>query len=190
MEQLSLPLVENAKTLSERGSVLTKLVPLLEHAVLLEPTLQILDELGCACPEGRIELLNAAWDPDRPRSVAEVSLDLAVDRRDRERRKINTAVELEPVDRVDQPDRADLDEILELLAPADVAPSQLPYEREVLSDQAVARRRVSALVVRAEEPSRCVATGGSPRRAPAPSCGSPPLRRSGRDTRALRGLTE
>ena len=44
MEQLSFALVENAEALSERGSVLTKLVTLLEHAVLLEPVLQILDE--------------------------------------------------------------------------------------------------------------------------------------------------
>jgi hypothetical protein len=77
-----------------------------------------------------------------------VPLDLAVDRGNREGRKINTPVELESVDRVDQPDRADLDKVLELLAPADVAPRQLPHEWEVLSDQSVPRRRVAALVIR------------------------------------------
>ncbi len=117
VEQLSLALVEYPEALGERGSVLSELVALLEYAVLAGPVLEILDELRGVSSERWIELLNAAGDPDRPCSIAEVPLDLAVDRRDRERREINTAIELEPVDRVDQPDRADLDEILELLAP-------------------------------------------------------------------------
>jgi hypothetical protein len=77
-----------------------------------------------------------------------VPLDLAVDRGNREGRKINTPVELEPVDRVDQSDRADLDKVLELLAPAHVAPRELPHEWEVLLDQSVARGRVATLVIR------------------------------------------
>jgi hypothetical protein len=135
--------------------------------------------------EGWIELLNAAGDPDRPCSVAEMPLDLAVDGRDRERCEINTAVELESVDCVDEPDRADLDEILELLPAAHVAAGQLPYEWEVLPDQAVAGRGVPALVIRVEQPSRRVAARGRSRSAPAPACGSSPLRRCRRVTRAL-----
>ena len=44
-------------------------------------------------------------------------------------------LEVEAVDRLDQPDRADLDEVLELLAAVRVAPGERADERHVLLDQ-------------------------------------------------------
>src|SRR5437868_308108 len=78
-------------------------------------------------------------------------LDLADDVRRRVGRQLDAAVEVEPVDRLDQPDRADLDEILELLAAIRVAPRQRAHERHVLLDQLLARLEIAVLVVAAQE---------------------------------------
>ena len=59
--------------------------------------------------------------------------------------------EVEAVDRLDQPDRADLDEIVELLAAVRVAPRERANERHVLLDQLLARRQVALLVVAAQQ---------------------------------------
>ena len=87
----------------------------------------------------------------RPRLVPEVASDLADDRRHRIRRQLDPALEVEAVDRLDQPDRADLDEILDLLAPARVARGQRAHERQHLLDEPVARRSVAVLVIGAQQ---------------------------------------
>src|ERR1051325_8033127 len=67
------------------------------------------------------------------------------------RAQLGAAVEGEAVDRLDQPDRADLDEILELLATVRIPARKRPHERHVLLDQLLARLDVSLLVVAAQE---------------------------------------
>ena len=84
----------------------------------------------------------------RPAAVAEVALDLADDRRHGVRLERHAAVEVEAVDRLDQPDRADLDQVVERFALAGIAAGDRPHERHVLFDQLVARPLVAFLVVR------------------------------------------
>jgi hypothetical protein len=74
-----------------------------------------------------------------------VLLDLAANRRDRERAELRPAGGVEAVDRVDQPDGADLDQVLQPLTAVGVAPSEHADEREVELDHALARRRVPRL---------------------------------------------
>src|SRR4051794_10111424 len=78
-------------------------------------------------------------------------LDLADDVRRRVRRQLDAAIEVETVDGLDQADRPDLDEILELLATVGVAPRQRADERHVLLDQLLARVQIPVLVVAAEQ---------------------------------------
>src|SRR5579864_1651873 len=101
--------------------------------------------------ELHVQLLQAARHADGPALVAEVTLDLADDVRRRIRRQLDASLEIEPVDRLDQPDRADLDEILELLAAVRVAARERPHERHVLLDQLLARMQVALFVVLAQE---------------------------------------
>src|SRR5712691_7631386 len=134
----------------------------LEHLLLLDPgrLRQLGDRRRAAELDGQlldeareldVELLEPARDADRPALVAEVALDLADDVRRRIGRQLDAAVEVEAVDRLDQPDRADLDEVLELLAAVAVAARERADERHVLLDQLLARGQVALLVVAAEE---------------------------------------
>ena len=84
------------------------------------------------------QLLEPPRHPDRPALVAEVALDLADDRRGGVRRELDAALGLEPVDRLDQPDRADLDQVLEGLAAVAEAAGAVLDQREVEVDQVVA----------------------------------------------------
>src|SRR5262249_54030378 len=59
--------------------------------------------------------------------------------------------EVEAVDRLDQPDRADLLDVFERLAAAGVAASKRPHQQEVAADQLLARARVAVLVVATEQ---------------------------------------
>src|SRR5918996_3120364 len=98
-----------------------------------------------------VQLLEPTRDAHRPALVAEVALDLADDVRRGVGGELDAALDVEAVDRLDEPDRADLDEVLELLAAVRVAPRQRPHERHVLLDQLLARSEVQVLVVAAEE---------------------------------------
>ena len=92
--------------------------------------------------------------------------DLADDRRHGVRRKLDTLLELEAVDRLDEADRADLDEVLRRLSTSRVAVCQRADERHQLLHEPVARLYVAVLEVRDEE--RALITGGhvsAPRRA-------------------------
>jgi len=104
-------------------------------------------QLGGACSERDVQLLEPARNPDRRCSISEMPLDLADDVRNCVGRQIDAAVELEPVDRVDQSDRADLYKIVVLLTPACKAPGKLADKREVLVDQLLAGPEVSMSVV-------------------------------------------
>src|SRR5581483_6408981 len=94
-----------------------------------------------------VQLLEAARDAHGPAAVAEVPLDLADDVRRRVGRQLDAAGQVEAVDRLDQADRADLDQVVELLAAVRVAPRERADERHVLLDQPLARREIAALVV-------------------------------------------
>src|SRR5207253_2154394 len=86
-----------------------------------------------------VELLQSTRHAHRPALVAEVPLDLADDVRRRVRRQLDAALEVETVDRLDQADGSDLDQILELLAAVRIAPREGANERHVLLDQLLPR---------------------------------------------------
>src|SRR2546430_989863 len=80
-----------------------------------------------------------------------MSFDLADDVRRGVRRQFDAAVEVEAVDRLDQADCADLDEILELLAAVRVAPRERTDKRHVLLDELLSRLEIALLVVATEQ---------------------------------------
>src|SRR5262249_28790854 len=144
------------------GAVRASALERLEHLLLLHPGFlgdlgdrgraaelhgQLLDEAGQL--DG--ELLEPARHAHRPALVAGVPRDPAYDVRRRVGRQLDAAVEVEAVDRLDQADGADLDEVVELLAAVGVAPGERADERHVLLDQLVPGGEVSLLVVAAQE---------------------------------------
>src|SRR5207245_4211058 len=66
--------------------------------------------------DGLVKLLQAAREPDGGALVSEVSLDLAGDGERGERGEFETEVRVEAVDRLDQPEVAHLDDVVERLA--------------------------------------------------------------------------
>ena len=76
---------------------------------------------------------------ERPGAIAEVPLDLADDRRHCVGRELHLALRVEALDREEQADRADLDQILLRLAAARVARREALDERHVPLDELVAR---------------------------------------------------
>ena len=137
LERLEHELLLDAGSLGELGN--RRRAPELDGLVL--------DDLR----ELDVQLLEAARNAHGPALVAEVALDLADDVRRRVRRQLDAAVDVEAVDRLDQADAADLDEVVELLAPVGVAAGERADEREVLLDQLLARGEVALLVVAAQQ---------------------------------------
>ena len=107
---------------------------------------QRLGELGGRRADLHPQLLEPPRHPDRPALVAEVALDLADDRRRRVRRELDAARRLEAVDGLDQPDRADLDQVLERLAAVAEASRAVLDQRQVQVHQRVAERICARLV--------------------------------------------
>ena len=97
------------------------------------------------------ELLHAPRHVDAPRAVAEVAADLADDRRHGVGGELDAPLEVESVDRLDQADRSDLDEVVDRLAAARVASRERAHERHHLLDQPVACSAVAGRAVRLEE---------------------------------------
>ena len=91
----------------------------------------------------------------RRAAVADVALHLAGDRGHGEGGELVAAVGVVALDRVEQTDRARLEQIVELGAGAAVAARERLDEREVELDEAVSRTRVAALAVGHQQ-----ATGG------------------------------
>ena len=94
-----------------------------------------------------VELLQPARDGDGPDAVPEVPPELADDGREDVGDELDIAIEVEAVDRLDQPDGRDLDEIVELLTAPRVPSRKRPDERHEVHDQLVAgawRRRARA----------------------------------------------
>jgi hypothetical protein len=71
--------------------------------------------------ESQAELLEPTRDVHSPRLVAEVPPDLSDDRGDCVTCEIHSTVDVEAVDGLDEPDRADLNEILERFPSTGVA---------------------------------------------------------------------
>ena len=65
--------------------------------------------------------------------------------------QLDVSIEVEAVDRLDQPDRGDLDEIVELLAAPGVPSRERPDERHEVQDQVVAGLRVAVLAPGAQK---------------------------------------
>ena len=77
---------------------------------------ELLRELAHRRPEPQVQLLSTARRPDRPGLVAKVALQLAFDRRGRERGELEIATGIETFDGFEQPDEGHLFQIIELFA--------------------------------------------------------------------------
>ena len=95
---------------------------------------------------GQVEFLKPARDLDRPAFVAEVAFDLAHDRRGRVGRELDAARGVEAIDRLDQTERSDLDQVLERLAAVGELDREIAHEIEIGNDQVVAQAVVRELV--------------------------------------------
>ncbi|HEX2427575.1 MAG TPA: hypothetical protein VHI53_06585 [Gaiellaceae bacterium] len=83
--------------------------------------------------------------------------DRAANRRDGEGGEIVAALAIETIDRLDQPDGANLDEVLQALATMGELPSDGSDERQVELDESLAERRVTRSLVRTHDEPRVVA---------------------------------
>jgi hypothetical protein len=81
-----------------------------------------------------------------------VALELADDRRHRVGREVAAAVGVEAVDRVDEADARDLDEVVERLGAAVVAAGEPAGERQEALDELIAGGDVAEAGVPAEQP--------------------------------------
>ena len=80
-----------------------------------------------------------------------MALELAEDGRDGERRERRLARRVEAVDRLQQAERRDLDQVVELLPAALVAARELAGERQEARDELLARGRIALAVVADEQ---------------------------------------
>ncbi len=103
---------------------------------------QLLGQLVPRLGEVEPQLLKAPRHPDRPGGVTEEALDLADDRRHRERGEFHTAVGLEAVDRLDQTYRADLDDVLHRFAAGTEPGRGELHQRQIQLDQSVPYIRI------------------------------------------------
>jgi hypothetical protein len=92
-----------------------------------------------------------ARDAHRLRAVAQVPPDLAHDGGDGIRREGGAATRVVPVDRLDQPDRSDLSQVLEVLPAAGEPLRERPDERQVQLNQPSAGIVVSILTPGSQE---------------------------------------
>src|SRR5947208_4871913 len=97
------------------------------------------------------ELLEVAWDPYRPGPVTEMALELAQDRRDGVAGEGDVAIGVEAVDRLDEPERRDLEEVLERLLGALVAARELARQRQEALDERLARGGVALALLAQKE---------------------------------------
>ena len=132
--------------------------------------------LGDAVDADR-HLLQVARDADGPALVAEVALELAEDGGHRERGEGGRPVRLEPVDRLQQAQRGDLDEVVERLAAALVAPRELARERQEACDERFPGRGVAVPVIALEKPPVLARRAARSSSAARICCARPPVRR-------------
>src|ERR1700694_5916624 len=89
--------------------------------------------------DAQVEFMEPARHFDRPAFVTEIPLDLADDRRRRIGGELDSALEIEAVDRFEQTDRADLDEVVERLAAVRELDREITHQIEVRDDELGAR---------------------------------------------------
>ena len=90
-----------------------------------------------------VELLDAPRGPNGPSAVSKVTLELPDDRPGREGREFHSTLGIEAVDRLDERERAHLDEVVIRLAPVDEPSRQVLCEPEVRLYEPAARIAVS-----------------------------------------------
>ena len=113
--------------------------------------MEVKRELGDGAVDLQRELLQVARHAHRPRAIAEVALDLAQDRRHRIAREGDLALEVEAVDRLDQTEAGDLEEVVEGLLGALVAARELARERQEALDEHLAIDRIALIQIAGEE---------------------------------------
>jgi hypothetical protein len=82
----------------------------------------------------RVEVLQAR-DFDRPALVAEVALYLAENGRCGVGGQLHSPVEVEPIDRLDEADTADLDQVLYRLATGGEPARKTSHQRQIAGDE-------------------------------------------------------
>ena len=126
----------------------------LDHFLLAHPCrrCQLGDGRGTAQLHGElldhpvqtdVQVLKGPRHLDRPALVAEVALDLAQDGRGGIRGELHPSAEIEAIDGLDEPDGADLDEVLHRLAARSEATGQALDQRKVAGDELFAREDVT-----------------------------------------------
>ncbi len=100
---------------------------------------QLLGQVGGGRGDREPQLLEPARHADRPATVAEVPLDLADDRGSGVGRELHPAAGVEPVDRLDQADGADLEQVVERLTPVEEPPGEVLHEGQVQRHQLAAQ---------------------------------------------------
>ena len=121
---------------------LVELHPLGDLAHRRRP-LQLAGQLGDRLVDLGHPVVQAARHAHRPDAVAEVALQLAEDRRRGEGRERRAALGVEAVDRVDQAEAGDLDQVVGRLAGAAVAHCQPLREGQVAAHQLLADLRIA-----------------------------------------------
>ena len=86
---------------------------------------QVGGQLGDLAIDPQRQLLQIARHPHRPRPIAEIALDLPQDRRHRITRERHIAAQIEPIDRLHQPQTRHLEQVVERLLRPLIAPRQL-----------------------------------------------------------------
>ena len=124
--------------------------------------------------DGEAQLLEVARRAHVPRRVAEVAAQLPEDGRHGVAREREAAAGFPAVDRLDQPDRRDLDQVVERLGGAAVAQREAAGERHVPLDQLGAGTRLAVLVA-LREPHVLPLAAGPVVRAGPPARGARPV---------------
>ena len=102
------------------------------------------------------ELLKATRHAHRPALVTEVALDLAHDRGRGIGGELEPSAGIEAVDRLDEADRAHLDEVVERLSPVLELGCEEAHEVEMAHDELVPHLGIARLLVLAEELARAL----------------------------------
>src|SRR5439155_15820888 len=113
--------------------------------------LEVLGQLGDDRPEAEVQLLQTTRHAHRPALVPEVPLQLADDGWRGVGGELDLAIGVEPVDRLDQADRGDLDQVVQRLAAAGEPPGQVFDQAEMSLDQLLSQGGVVRLTELSEE---------------------------------------
>ena len=89
-------------------------------------------------------VLESPRDVHHPGPVTEMPADLSEDRWRREARKRRPAIGIKPIDGLDETDRADLDQVVEGLAPVGIPTCQRFDQGHVIHDERITVRRIGS----------------------------------------------